>query len=71
MKYLRFQRKILFEIASDDIDECFNKLSYQGYENKDIKKSIESIKSCDLSPGLAYETTNYIYPDLKISFQKK
>jgi RNA polymerase sigma-54 factor len=66
----KISEKILFEIASDDIDECFNKLSYQGYENKDIKKSIESIKSCDLSPGLAYETTNYIYPDLKISFQK-
>ena len=68
IEIFKISEKILFEITSDDLDECFNKLSYQGYKDSEIKEAILSIKSCDLSPGLAYDPTNYIYPDLKISF---
>jgi RNA polymerase sigma-54 factor len=68
IEVFKISKKILFEITSDDLDECFNKLSYQGYKDSDIKKAILSIKACDLSPGLSYNSVNYIYPDLKISF---
>ena len=68
IEVFKISKKILFEITSDDLDECFNKLSYQGYKDSDIKKAILSIKACDLSPGLSYNSINYIYPDLKISF---
>ena len=68
IEIFKISEKILFEITSDDLDECFNKLSYQGYKDSEIKEAILSIKACDLSPGLAYDPTNYIYPDLKISF---
>jgi RNA polymerase sigma-54 factor len=68
IEVFNISKKILFEITSDDLDECFNKLSYQGYKDSDIKKAILSIKACDLSPGLSYNSVNYIYPDLKISF---
>ena len=68
IEVFKISKKILFEITSDDLDECFNKLSYQGYKDSDIKKAILSIRACDLSPGLSYNSINYIYPDLKISF---
>ena len=32
---------------------------------------MNEIKSCDLSPGLNYENTNYIIPDLKIELKEK
>ena len=51
------------------MDECFNTLVYSGYHESDVKKTIQIIRSCDLSPGLNYEETNYIYPDLKITLE--
>ena len=68
---LKICEKVLYEISSDDLDECFNKLVYEGYKDEDIKIAIKSIKNCDLSPGLNYEETNFIYPDLKISFEEE
>jgi RNA polymerase sigma-54 factor len=66
---LEIANKILYEISSDDLDECFNNLVYSGYDEKDVKKTIQVIRNCDLSPGLNYEETNYIYPDLKITLE--
>jgi RNA polymerase sigma-54 factor len=66
---LEIANKILYEISSDDLDECFNTLVYSGYDESDVKKTIQVIRSCDLSPGLNYEETNYIYPDLKITLE--
>jgi RNA polymerase sigma-54 factor len=66
---LEIANKILYEISSDDLDECFNTLVYSGYDDKDVKKTIQVIRNCDLSPGLNYEETNYIYPDLKITLE--
>ena len=37
-----------------------------GYSESKIDNAITLIKSCDLSPGLNYEQTNFIIPDLKI-----
>jgi RNA polymerase sigma-54 factor len=66
---LEIANKILYEISSDDLDECFNNLVYSGYDENDVKKTIQVIRNCDLSPGLNYEETNYIYPDLKITLE--
>ena len=66
---LEIANKILYEISSDDLDECFNNLVYSGYDENDVKKTIQVIRNCDLSPGLNYEETNYIYPDLKIKIE--
>jgi len=51
------------------LDECFKTLVYSGYDENDVKKTIQVIRNCDLSPGLNYEETNYIYPDLKITLE--
>ena len=51
------------------MDECFKTLVYSGYDENDVKKTIQVIRNCDLSPGLNYEETNYIYPDLKITLE--
>jgi RNA polymerase sigma-54 factor len=66
---LEIAKNILYEISSDDLDECFNTLVYSGYDENDVKKTIQVIRNCDLSPGLNYEETNYIYPDLKITLE--
>ena len=66
---LEIANKILYEISSDDLDECFKTLVYSGYDESDVKKTIQIIRNCDLSPGLNYEETNYIYPDLKITLE--
>jgi len=66
---LEIANKILYKISSDDLDECFNALVYSGYDESDVKKTIQIIRNCDLSPGLNYEETNYIYPDLKITLE--
>ncbi len=66
---LEIANKILYKISSDDLDECFNTLVYSGYDESDVKKTIQIIRNCDLSPGLNYEETNYIYPDLKITLE--
>ena len=42
-----------------------------GFTDKEFESAIEEIKSCDLSPGLNYETTEFIEADLRISFINK
>ena len=42
-----------------------------GFTDKEFESAIEEIKSCDLSPGLNYETTEFIEADLRISFVNK
>ena len=43
----------------------------EGFTEKEFKSAIDEIKSCDLSPGLNYGTTEFIEADLKISFINK
>ncbi|MFQ3339787.1 MAG: RNA polymerase sigma-54 factor [Gammaproteobacteria bacterium] len=63
--------KILFENSSDDLEIIKNKLIKESYSKQDIDNAVDEIKSCDLSPGLNYERTNYIIPDLKIKLKDK
>ncbi len=42
-----------------------------GFTDKEFESAIEEIKSCDLSPGLNYKTTEFIEADLRISFINK
>ena len=64
-------QKILTQNGLESLDEIINTFSKSGYSNGDIEKAMYEIKSCDLSPGLNYESTNYIIPDLKIELKEK
>ena len=64
-------QKILTQNGLESLDEIINTFSKSGYSNDDINKAMHEIKSCDLSPGLNYESTNYIIPDLKIELKEK
>ena len=43
----------------------------EGFTEKEFESAIDEIKSCDLSPGLNFGTTEFIEADLKISFINK
>ena len=64
-------QEILVQNGSETLEEIINTFQKRGYAVKDIEKAMNEIKSCDLSPGLNYENTNYIIPDLKIELKKK
>ena len=64
-------QEILSQNGSESLEEIINTFQKRGYAVKDIEKAMNEIKSCDLSPGLNYENTNYIIPDLKIEFKEK
>lgn len=64
-------QEILNQNGSESLEEIINTFKKKGYTVKDIEKAMNEIKSCDLSPGLNYENTNYIIPDLKIELKEK
>ena len=64
-------QKILTQNGLESLDEIIDTFTKNGYSNDDIEKAMYEIKSCDLSPGLNYESTNYIIPDLKIELKEK
>ena len=64
-------QEILGQNGSESLEEIINTFQKRGYAIKDIEKAMNEIKSCDLSPGLNYENTNYIIPDLKIELKDK
>ena len=64
-------QEILRQNGSESLEEIMNTFQKRGYAVKDIEKAMNEIKSCDLSPGLNYENTNYIIPDLKIELKEK
>ena len=64
-------QEILSQNGSESLEEIINTFKKRGYTVKDIEKAMNEIKSCDLSPGLNYENTNYIIPDLKIELKEK
>ena len=64
-------QEILVQNGSETLEEIINTFQKRGYAVKDIEKAMNEIKSCDLSPGLNYENTNYIIPDLKIELKEK
>ena len=58
--------QILFNEKLDDIDVIKESLINDGISEEEFDKSLIEIKKCDLSPGLNFEDTKFIYPDLKI-----
>ena len=62
--------EILFQNQSDNLQNIKNDFIKLGYSESKIDNAITLIKSCDLSPGLNYEQTNFIIPDLKIRLDK-
>ena len=64
-------QEILSQNGSESLEEIIDTFQKRGYAVKDIEKAMNKIKSCDLSPGLNYENTNYIIPDLKIELKEK
>ena len=64
-------QEILNQNGSESLEEIINTFQKKGYTVKDIEKAMNEMKSCDLSPGLNYENTNYIIPDLKIELKEK
>ena len=62
--------RILDQNKSDDLESIRNDLISSGFEKNKIDSAIHEIKSCDLSPGLKYEETNFVIPDIKIRLDK-
>ena len=62
--------RILDQNKSDDLESIRNDLISSGFEKNKIDSAINEIKSCDLSPGLNYEETNFVIPDIKIRLDK-
>jgi len=60
---------ILLQSKSDDLDNIRKELVSQGLDARDIDKAIHEIKSCDLSPGLNFEYTNFVIPDIRIRLE--
>lgn len=62
--------RILDQNKSDELESIRNDLISSGFEKNKIDSAINEIKSCDLSPGLNYEETNFVIPDIKIRLDK-
>ncbi|MDC0006279.1 RNA polymerase factor sigma-54 [Gammaproteobacteria bacterium] len=60
---------ILLQSKSDDLDNIRKELVSHGLDARDIDKAIHEIKSCDLSPGLNFEHTNFVIPDIRIRLE--
>ena len=60
---------ILLQSKSDDLDNVRKELVSRGLDAGDIDKAIHEIKSCDLSPGLNFEHTNFVIPDIRIRLE--
>jgi len=51
----------------DDLNKIKNEFISNGGEELAFKNALNEIKKCDLSPGLNFQESQYIYPDLKIT----
>ena len=63
--------QILNQNQLDSLNEINNTFLNKGYDKSDIEKAMLEIKSCDLSPGLNFQNTNYVIPDLKIELSNE
>ena len=63
--------QILNQNQLDSLSDINSTFLSKGYDESDIEKAMSEIKSCDLSPGLNFENTNYVIPDLKIELKNK
>ena len=58
--------QILNQNQLDSLNEINSTFINKGFAQSDVDKAMLEIKSCDLSPGLNFENTDYVIPDLKI-----
>jgi len=66
---LEIANKILFEPQFSNFEEAKNELENH-YSKSAIESVLKKIKQCDLSPGLEFEPTIMIQPDLEVIPQK-
>ena len=64
-KELEIANKILFDPLYSNFEDAKHKLE-DNYSSSEIENVIKRIKQCDLSPGLGFESTKLIQPDLEI-----
>ena len=62
---LEIAKKILFDPQYSNFADAEDKLEVH-YSKSAIKNALKKIKQCDLSPGLGFETSIMIQPDLEI-----
>ena len=62
---LEIANKILFEPQFSNFEEATNELENH-YSRSAIENVLKKIKQCDLSPGLEFESTIMIQPDLEV-----
>mgnify|MGYP001210114052 FL=1 len=62
---LEIASKILFDLQFSNFDDAKDKLEIN-YSKSSIENVLKNIKQCDLSPGLGFESTIMIQPDLEI-----
>ena len=63
--------QILNQNQLDSLNEINSTFLNKGYDKSDIEKAMLEIKSCDLSPSVNFENTNYVIPDLKIELSNE
>jgi len=57
---------IILNESMDDLDKIQMDFIENGGTIESFESALKEIKKCDLSPGLNFEESKYIYPDLKI-----
>ena len=57
---------IILNESMDDLDKIQADFIENGGTIESFESALKEIKKCDLSPGLNFEESKYIYPDLKI-----
>jgi len=66
---LEIANKILFEPQFSNFEEAKDELENH-YSRSTVESVLKKIKQCDLSPGLEFESTIMIQPDLEVIPQK-
>ena len=57
---------IIYNDSLDDLKKIKENFLSQGGDEVIFKNALDEIKNCDLSPGLNFQESHYIYPDLRI-----
>lgn len=65
-KTLKICMLIILNESMDDLDKIQMDFIENGGTIESFESALKEIKKCDLSPGLNFEESKYIYPDLKI-----
>tara|TARA_B100000609_G_C17219749_1_gene439165 strand:- start:1648 stop:2913 length:1266 start_codon:yes stop_codon:yes gene_type:complete len=58
--------KIILNDSLDDLNKIKKDFINKGGRETSFENALNEIKKCDLSPGLNFQESQYVYPDLKI-----